>query len=456
MAGIGFSLRKILSHDTLTRTTAAYSVAGLISGGPWLISVFSIILLAILVSFIPEYRLYMTQFQVSITFLVAGSLIFSGLAGDSFSRYAADQIFSNRSTDVLSNLNGMLLVMTTCAGVLSFLFVLFLFPQQCILYRLSLMSSFVVLSNIWVVISLLTGLKDYKVILKAFFFSYIVLVSLAYSLRHFGLEAFMYSFLLGQLILWFMLMVALYKNYPTNTIISFHFLKKGSVHRILILIGFIFNLAVWVDKFIFWYSPSTSYQVIGPFRGSWFYDLPIFIAYLCSVPGMAVFLLLIETNFSDDYKDFHEAIRWVKSFEYIKMKGEKMGGYAMNVIYSILKIQAIVIILVFQFGSRLLEILHLSSLYTNVLYVAVIGTSLQVVLLALISILFHMDRLKDILLISIVFLITNLLLTISSLYLGPFYYGFGFTCALMITCSLGMYLVNEEFTDLEYKVIMLR
>ena len=456
MAGIGFSLRKILRRDSFTGIAAAYSVAGMISGGPWIISVFSIILLSIVISLVPAYQQSITAFQISITYLVATSLLLSGFAGDSFARYAADQLFLNRSTYVMSNLNGLLLIMTSIAGTFSFLIVLFLFPHETVIYRLLFMGCFVVLSNIWIVVTLLTGLKDYKIILRAFFISDLIIIGLVFSLRQLGLDAFMFGFLLGQLVLIFLLLVALYKEYPTNTLISFHFLQKNSLHRTLLLTGMFFNAGVWVDKFIFWYSPSTSYPVIGPLRASWFYDLPIFIAYLTSLPGMAVFLLLIETNFSEYYERFHSAIRNGQSLDFIHIQGQKMINYALDVIFSIMKVQAIIIILAFQFGERVLFLTHIPILYMNILYVAMIGTSIQLILLAIMSLLFHMDRLINVLTLSILFFSLNLIFTLISIQLGPLYYGFGFTCALMITCTYGMYLLDQEFSNLEYKIIMLR
>ena len=456
MAGIGFSLRKILSHDSLSRTFTAYTVAGIISGGPLLISILGIVIISITIAVIPAYHQSITQFQISITYLVAASLIFSGFTGNAFSRFISDQLYLNKHYNVIPNLNGIMFVNSSIAGLLSLFFVLFLFPQQSLCFRFCFMGSFVVLSNIWVFISLLTGLKDYKIILGAFFISYTIIVILAYLLRGYGLSAFMFSFLVGQVVLLLILMIAIYKEYPTNSIIAFDFMKKDGMFKILIFSGLFFYLAVWVDKFIFWYNPNTSYAVIGPLRGSWIYDLPIFIAYLCSLPGMAVFLLLMETNFADYYEHFNDSIRRGKSLSYIKITGEQMINYALNVISSIVKIQAITIIIVFQFGQKILALLNISILSNNLLLIAVVGTSFQVIFLAIMNILYYMDRLWDVFLLTVVFFVLNLVLTLSSIYLGPFYYGFGFTLSLVLTCTYGMYLLNEEFNDLEYKVIMLR
>ncbi|AUH71670.1 exopolysaccharide Pel transporter PelG [Legionella sainthelensi] len=456
MAGIGFSLRKILNHESITRTIAAYTVAGVIGGGPWLISILGIISLSIIIARIPAQQEAITQFQISITYLIAGSLIFSSSAGNSFSRYAADQLFLNRSTYLISNLNGLILIISLGAGIFSFFFVLLFFSQQDIAYRLLIMGSFVVLSNIWAVITLLTAVKDYTIILKAFLLSYSIIVLLAYGLRNYGLDAFMFSFLVGQTVLLLNLLIVLYKEYPTNSIIDFHFLKKNSMYKILIFNGLFFNLGVWVDKFIFWYNDNTSYAVIGPFRASLIYDLPIFIAYLCLLPGMAVFLLLIETNFSDYYLRFNEAIRSGKSLSYIKITGNQVATYAFELIYSIVKIQALVIILMLQFGEKILAFLNISLLYYNLLYVAVIGTSLQIFLLAIIDILYYMDRRWYVFVVSISYFVLNLVFSLISVSLGPFYYGYGFTGSLACVCVLGMYFLNEGFNDLEYKVIMLR
>lgn len=168
------------------------------------------------------------------------------------------------------------------------------------------------------------------------------------------------------------------------------------------------------------------------------------------------FLLLIETNFSDYYNRFNEAIRNGKSLDYIKIAGDQVNTYALNVIYSIVKIQALVIIIMLQFGEKILALLNISILYYNLLYIAVIGTSLQVLLLAIVDILYYMDRRWDVFVISIAYFILNLVFTLLSIYMGPFYYGYGFTLALACVCVLGMYFLNEEFNDLEYKVIMLR
>ncbi|MGC8001539.1 exopolysaccharide Pel transporter PelG, partial [Salmonella enterica] len=69
----------------------------------------------------------------------------------------------------------------------------------------------------------------------------------------------------------------------------------------LMAIGLLYNTAIWIDKAMFWYTPETSQAIIGPLRASVIYDLPVFLAYLSIIPGMAIFLLRMETDFVEDY-----------------------------------------------------------------------------------------------------------------------------------------------------------
>lgn len=458
MAGIGFELRKILRRDTLTTDMTALLLAGMISSGPWIISIIGILLLGIVIAVIPQ-QLAITpvmQFQISVTYLIATSLIISGFAQHSFTRYVADQLFLHHTAKIIPNLNGMIAVVTLFSGVFAFLLILAFFPAQTIAYRLLLMGSFVVLCNIWMSTNLLAGLKDYKVILIAFFFSYTLIVILGYYWRSYGLEGFMLSFLLGQLILFAIFHLALYRHYPTHYFIDFDFLKRKNMHVSLVISSFFYNLGIWIDKFIFWFIPATSYVVLGPLRGSIIYDVPIFLAYLALIPGMAVFLLRIETDFADFYFQFYEAIRNGESLEQIQTMRNRMVAAGQEAIMQILKVQTMTIIFVFLFGEKILRLLHISVIYKNLFFIDVIGASLQVVFLAILNILFYLDLKRKSLFLCVLFVTFNFIFTLLTIYAGPLYYGYGFTLALVLVSAYGVHLLKHELTDLDYKAIMLR
>ena len=85
------------------------------------------------------------------------------------------------------------------------------------------------------------------------------------------------------------------------------------------------------------------------------YDLPVFLAYLCIIPGMAVFLVRIETDFVDFYQKFYDAVRDGGSLDYLNEIRDEMVYAVKQGIFEIIKIQGITVLIVFIAGPSLLR-----------------------------------------------------------------------------------------------------
>ena len=48
MAGIGFELRRILRRESFVNLLGAYGLAGIISSGPWVLSVLGVMIIGVL------------------------------------------------------------------------------------------------------------------------------------------------------------------------------------------------------------------------------------------------------------------------------------------------------------------------------------------------------------------------------------------------------------------------
>src|SRR5256885_16289915 len=83
--------------------------------------------------------------------------------------------------------------------------------------------------------------------------------------------------------------------------IAFDFTQRSLIFPALIGIGVLYNLGIWIDKFMFWYYPPTSQQIIGGLRASPIFDLPGFLSYLSIIPGMAGFPGGPGTHFVEEY-----------------------------------------------------------------------------------------------------------------------------------------------------------
>ncbi len=139
---------------------------------------------------------------------------------------------------MIPNFNGALLITTVVSGLFSAWCLAFFFQERDVLYRLLMLSSFVVLSNIWIATILLSGLKKYHVLLLGFLVGYTITVGLGFALRHFGLHGLLFGFLLGHLVLLLGMILPIYSEFPSDRWIEFDFLKKGRMYTSLVWAGF--------------------------------------------------------------------------------------------------------------------------------------------------------------------------------------------------------------------------
>lgn len=314
---------------------------------------------------------------------------------------------------------------------------------------------FVILSNVWISVIFLASIKQYKIILLAFFVGYALTVVFAVLLNSLGLEGLLGGFVLGHLVLLTSLIGLIYRHYRSDQYISWEIFDQRFAYPSLIFVGLLFNLGVWLDKFMFWFS-ETGQNVIGPLRASVIYDIPIFIAYLCIIPGMAVFLLRLETDFVRHYDGFYQTIRTGGTLNQIQDSRNMMVRSAKTGLYEILKIQTVVVLLIFAFGDKLLRLIGISTLYLPLLKIDVIAVSLQVLFLGILNFFFYLDKRRIVLALTAVFVVLNGIFTWITLYLGPDTYGYGFAGALLVVVLAGTYFLDDRLESLEYETYMLQ
>ncbi len=456
MAGIGFELRKLLARDNLLALLRAYAYAGVISSGPWILSILGMLLIGVFSFNVVTPAARVTQFQVTITNLIAGSLILTGTVQLAFTRFVADRLFERKPEIIVGNYHALLLAVLVVAGLLVTPFALLSFPSESLIYAMLFVAGFVVLSAIWIATVFLAGIKQYRAIVALYFVGYGLTVLGAIALREHGLEGLLGGFVIGQLCLFCGMHALIVKNYPTPIGMSFEFFRRDQVHLSLVGVGFLYNLGTWIDKFIFWHWQPTSQPVIGPLRASVIYDLPVFMAYLSIIPGMAIFLVRIETDFVDHYDGFYGAVRGGGSLQVIERHRNGMVQTVRDGLFGIVKIQAITILLLFVSGERLLRFLGISDLYLPLLYVQTIAASLQVLFLSVLTVYFYLDKRVVVLGLCGLFVVLNTALTMVSIALGPAFYGYGFALALLATVVAGFVALERSFGRLEYSTFMLQ
>jgi len=454
VAGIGFELRDMLERQSYGAILRAYGYAGLVGSGPWVLSILTVMFVGVLgLGKVSESAI--RAFLVSITYLMAGSLILSGCLQFMFTRFVADRLFEKRKDCIGANILGALTLTLLVSGGLATAVVLPLFDGSPA-YKALMIAGFVLLCESWIVVVLLSGLKRYKRVLAAFTLGLGVSAAGAMvGLRH-GTEGLLAGYLLGQAVLFFSLLTLVLRAFPADPWISFSFLDRRKAFYGLFATGLLYNLGIWVDKFVFWFNPATSESVLYPLRSSLLYDTPIFLAYLSIVPGMAVFFVRAETDFAEAYEAFYDCVRVGGTLVRIRrLKGEMIQA-ARQGIYEIFSVQGLTILILILAGPTLLNFLGMPLLYLNLFYVHLVGTGAQVLLLAVLNVLFYLDKRRVVMALTGSFAALNLGLSLLSQRFGSDYYGFGFAVASLLSAVIGLGIASRKLDDLEYETFMQR
>jgi uncharacterized membrane protein len=456
MAGIGFALRRLLERESYSGLARAYAYASVIGSGPWLLSIVGILVIGVMSTPVVYPPQLVAQFQTSVTYLIAFSLILTGPLQLGFTRYVADLFFAGDEARIVPNFIGVLSVVTFASGALALAIALAWFRDLPAAYVALMVCGFVVLSNLWVATILLSGLKEYHSIAALYALGYGVSVVAALVLRPYGLEGLLAGFVAGQALLLGGMVLFVLRSYRAQEFLRYDFLGRGAMFPALLATGLAFNLAVWTDKLLFWFSPATGEDVIGPLRASVIYDLPIFLAYLSIVPGMAVFLVRMETDFAEAYQRFYGAVRDGGRLDELEQARNEMVASVRRGLFEIIKIQSIAALIVVAAGPWLLEQAGIPQLYLPLLYVDVVGAGLQVVLLGILNVFFYLDKRRAALHLTTALLILNAAFTWLTLHLEPAFFGYGFAAAMLVSVLAGFLALDRKLDRLEYETFMLQ
>ncbi len=455
MAGIGFELRKLISKGRFIGLFSAFGYSYILSSGPVIISILSIIYTGFI-----YYNLFgdsVRQFQVVVTHIIAYTLIVSGLYQLMFTRYVADRLFEEQKEKVVPNLNGVLIVVSSILFIFSFLYSIVFLEDLKFPFSLIFISTSIITGMNWILNTLLSGLKNYKWIFISFGLSYALVFILAYPLgKLLNIDGLILSFTLGQSVLFVMLYSRVLIEYSYTRLVDFEFLSRKKSFYSLAFTGFFYNLALWIDKFVFWYSPLTGQQVLGPFYASVVYDIPIFLAYLSITPAIAIMTILLEGYFSREYEEYYSMVvkggRLGKLYE----KAIKMAELAKDTIIYTLIFQIGFNALILSFAEDLFSLFNLPLTYIPLFRIQLVGTTLQVCFVIVLALLFYFDKRSEAAILSFVYFLSNLLISFLTIKIGPYYYGYGFAISSLISLILGIIYLKQFLERIHYETFALR
>lgn len=452
MAGIGFELEKILKRDTYTSLIHAYSYAILISSGPWLFSIAAILLVSLLCQLPGASEQWFISFRTIVVYSISVSLIISSIMQYSFSRFIADRCYENKKDTIRSNYYGICIAITAFSIPIAFTFVYAFLNNVDPLTKSLVFSTIVILSLVWVSTISLSGVRAYRQVSLSFLLAYGIIVVICYLLRFYMLNGLLLGFFIGQCVLFALLFYTIHTQYPGERKLSFAFAKKLPQLAWLVFAGFFYNFAIWIDKYIFWFSSKTGSTVIGGLKLSLTYDAPIFIATLSSIFSMAFFFLHLETNYIRAYKQLFDEICFGATLRNIYETQNILVASSRYILGGVLKLQGILLMIGVLLGSAILRELHVDPFYIYILNILIIALTLNVLYWSLIDLLFHLDKYKICCFLHLFFFISNAAFTWISIQLNIFFYGYGLALSLLCSTILALWALNNAYKNLTFEV----
>ncbi len=447
MAGIGFTLRKLIEPGTYTAYVRAYTYAAVVGTGPWLCSILALAALGQLAAPADAFLIRQT-FASTVVYVFAGTLILTGPIQMIVTRYLADLIYKGAQAEVGASF-GPTTIMT---AALLFVFgaPFFLSLEAGALYRLLSLALFVTIGCTWIVMVFLTTSGHYKTVVGAFALGTLVSVVLGtVGGRTAGLDGYLAGYLAGQFFIFMRLLVHVMERFGAaagwDTAVLAHCKRYPS----LLWIGLAWNLAIWIDKLIFWGSAEAG-VVAGLLATTPDYDSSTFLALLTVLPALTHFFLIVEIELAEAVAAFYDAIFFKRPLTQIRRAREHLEKLVVRAFFDILRVQALVTGLCVYFAGALLPALGLPFRQLGMFRFACIGSVFLSFTLFAMVVLLYLDRRRDAVAVTTLFGVLNGALTAASLQFGFVYHGAGFAVAGMLALLLAVSLLLNRVRNLEY------
>jgi polysaccharide biosynthesis protein PelG len=448
MAGIGFRLKRLTADDSATGWLRAHVYAAVVTSGPWLLSICTLAALAVLgggVVGASDQDLFRSMVVYTYTF----SLITTGGVQMVITRHVADELYG-RYLAALRPLFRWTIGATALGHALLAALFYGLAPDLAPAIRLLGVVLYVVVGCTWIAMIFLGTAHDYRSVAVGFLAGSTVSVGLALLLGgHGGLAGYLGGFVLGQITTFFVLSARIDREVPTrSTPQGWRLLRSFRRYAILAVAGVVYHCAIAADRLVFWASDA------GWRVGSWFYgsvyDAPLFLAYLSILPSLAVFLVSVETDFYDRYREYYGVVTKHGTLRQVLEAKSAMAGSLRESVRRLLVVQAPVTLALMALAPWIVAAMRMERMQISILRLALVGAAIHVLTLFGSIVLLYFDRRRAVVEVCLVFLASNVLFTLASLGDGPRFYGFGYPIAAMVACAWAYRRIEETLADLEY------
>ncbi len=309
MAGIGFELKKMFNKKGIFYTLRGIAYSALTTVGPMVL----IILTILAINFFLNYNSLPYEMRDLISAGILYVFIFSLIITSPFtavlSRFIADKIYEKDLDAIMPSFYmGVLIcsIMSALVGIPFSLYGIWVGNIDPVFMGL-LYVMFMMMCFVFVAMSYINILKEYKGVFMAFFIGMIVTFATTFifveSLKIRFDFSIIIGFNLGYLYIGFRLYTLLKLFLPHQNHGYGEVLGYFSKHKPIFFSTLFYILGMYIHNFVFWNS-SLGINVSNTFVIAPSYDLATCFAMFTNISFMVAFVVKIETSFYDKYNDY--------------------------------------------------------------------------------------------------------------------------------------------------------
>ncbi|MBN2351322.1 MAG: exopolysaccharide Pel transporter PelG [Spirochaetales bacterium] len=450
MAGIAFKLQRIVSNESYTSVIRGFIYAIILTSGPWLIIVTSLGTLSVYSTFIinlPSRQLFKILL-VNVYFL---TIMVTGTLQLFFTRIFADKMFEKQREALPNVIMCNLIAALFAVSIVSIPLLIVIdipFDVKVLTYTF-----FIAITVAWVLINYVSASDSFLKFIKHYLIGAGSSLLLGYVLGYFFSFLGLYvGFILGQVYIAAILFIKTIRVFGFPAKLNVKDITSKLYYSDLLASGFLLYAGMWVDKVIMWYGPSgiqfNSILFYNPH-----YDDVFYLAFLLSTPIIAIFFIVIETDFYKAYYGFFSRMMrkgYWGNLEKIKIAGVKLIKCVDSSLRMLILVQTIVTLGAILLSRNILKLFNMSESVDTLLAVVIIGRFFQMMMLIVCVLLLYFDLRKESIKVYGFFFVINLVLTLVFLQAGEQFNGLGMTiasvvCFIYATRLLRFYLRNAIF-----------
>jgi len=451
VAGIGFELRETLGRRTFTAYWKAYATALAYASGPWICTILSLASIVVVARrFLPITLV--EQFTVTTVYVYAFSLILAGPIQLVTTRFVADRIYDDRPEAIGAAIVTALGLVTLLGSLVGALFVGASSLPPAL--KVSAVLLYVVVCCLWVVMSYITCLKNYRLVLWSFVLGMAAATFGALGMAHyspFPLLGLILGFGAGHVLVLIILVVGSMAELEGTIEISWEYLGYFRRHPLLLVAGLLTSLAIWTDKFVIWAFYGEAVWNVFLFYPR--YDIPAYLAYLTALPSTAFFLIKIETVFAERYERFIASLLDDPA-SIIAMRKEAMSCALRDGVAQLASFQGVITLAFLLVAPGVLGLLRIDDCPPFLFRTLLVAAYCHFTFLHLIIFLTYLDRQRHLVGLLTLFVGSSAVLTtLVARYGNVEYLGLGYACAAAMSAVAAWVVLLRKVDDADSDIL---